>query len=232
MNIWTLHSAQILPELIVSKSFPLSRELSLLLTLEMTFSVAENRQQCFQAFKRKRGRGNKTPWQELETIPRSHAAVCERMTRRSLRQAASPSQSPTPTPPSAPSLPCPLLAPRSTKAGQIPSKCFGFSSFPFTKENAFLFVLRHTEERHAITENESSSKFGRAKKEEKKRGKKKKKGVCGGGGGEGGGNKRGKNTKRDNENKIKTLMRKKGHVPNGEGTEKAVTAAKEDETVR
>ena len=49
----------------------------------------------------------------------------------------------------------------------------------------------------------------------------------------GGGEQKGKKkTKRDNEKKIKTLMRKKGHVPNGEGTEKAATAAKEDETVR
>ena len=142
MNIWTLHSAQILPELIVSKSFPLSRELSLLLTLEMTFSVAENRQQCFQPFKRKRGRGNKTPLQELETIPRSHAAVCERMTRRSLRQTASPSQSPTHThtPPPAPSLP----STRSPVDKSWPDTIKMFWLFFFSVHERKCFSIRFT----------------------------------------------------------------------------------------
>lgn len=69
--------------------------------------------------------------------------------------------------------------------------------------------------------------------EEQRKKKRKEEKKNGGWGVEGGReNKRGKKTKRDNKNKIKTLMRKKGHVPNGEGTEKAVTAAKEDETLR
>lgn len=102
-------------------SHPRQAKQSLLLCSKMASSAAENRQQCFQTFQRKR-QGNRNPVPRIKDL--------STVSRGCLRASFSARLSP------------------STKACQIPSKCVRF--FLFTKENAFHFVLRHIEERHAI----------------------------------------------------------------------------------